>query len=234
MFEVTSRAYRSQVGLVPGPCAVVCYASVLAPSSTNYYETLCHGFVQGYRAIFEFCFPPLPSVGLATSLRAMDILPDSHMRRIRNIDFCSQELETLLPHRQQKISGTTLDAFAAVVQDVAARSPTGRDFCLFSSWIPAIVSEHVPDGGHAGSIEDHLLAAVSYSMKSITYPCTYIVISVNMMIARMHALGRGGQFPSAVVIQPTGSSDGWTMPRSNTGSSIASPSSNQPPDGQCW
>lgn len=99
----------------------------------------------------------------------MDTLPDSYMRRIRNIDFCSQELETLLPNRQQKISGTTLDAFAAVAQDVATRSPAGRDFCLFSSWIPAIVSEHVPDGGHAGSVEEHLLAAVSLLMRNISY-----------------------------------------------------------------
>lgn len=90
----------------------------------------------------------------------MSTLPDSYMRRIRNIDFCSQELETLLPSRKQKISGTTLDAFAAVVQDVADGSSKGRDFCLLSSWIPAIVSGRERDGGHAGSIEEHLLAAV--------------------------------------------------------------------------
>lgn len=83
------------------------------------------------------------------------------MRRIRNIDFCSQELETLLPNRTDKIAGTTLDAFAAVAQEVAENSPLGKcDFCIFSSWIPAIVSGREPDGGHAGSIEEHLLAAV--------------------------------------------------------------------------
>ncbi|EIW56114.1 uncharacterized protein TRAVEDRAFT_50602 [Trametes versicolor FP-101664 SS1] len=91
----------------------------------------------------------------------MDTLPDSGscMRRIRNIDFCSQELETLLPNRVHKISGTTLDAFAAVAQEVADASSKGRNFAFFSSWIPAIVSGRERDGGHAGSIEEHLLAA---------------------------------------------------------------------------
>ncbi|KAI0727555.1 hypothetical protein C8Q72DRAFT_839821 [Fomitopsis betulina] len=79
------------------------------------------------------------------------------MRRIRNIDFCSQELETLLPDRTQKIAGTTLDAFAAVAQDVVEHSSLREsDFCIFSSWIPAIVSGQVRD---AGTIEEHLLAA---------------------------------------------------------------------------
>ncbi|KAI0676072.1 hypothetical protein C8Q78DRAFT_1007946 [Trametes maxima] len=81
------------------------------------------------------------------------------MRRIRNIDFCSQELETLLPSCTRKISGTTIDAFAAVVQEVAEKRQGGQcSFCLFSSWIPAIVSGQYSDGGHAGSIDDHVLA----------------------------------------------------------------------------
>lgn len=91
----------------------------------------------------------------------MDALPDTHMRRIRNIDFCSQDLESLLRLRKQKLSGTTLDAYAAITQDVADRSSKGRDFVLFSSWIPAIVSGFVRDGGHAGSVRVHVMAAVS-------------------------------------------------------------------------
>lgn len=91
----------------------------------------------------------------------MDNLPDAHMRRVRNIDFCSQELRTLLPGRTCKLTGTTIDAYAAVVQDVSERSATGADFVLFSSWIPAIASGLVRDGGFEGSIRDHVLAAVS-------------------------------------------------------------------------
>lgn len=98
----------------------------------------------------------------------MDALPDTLMRRIRNIDFCSQELETLLPDRTQKIAGTTLDAFAAVAQDVVEHSSLREsDFCIFSSWIPAIVSGQVRDGGHAGTIEEHLLAAVRYTISQL-------------------------------------------------------------------
>ncbi|KAJ2966730.1 hypothetical protein NUW54_g13722 [Trametes sanguinea] len=84
-------------------------------------------------------------------------LLDTRMRRIRNIDFCSQEIETLLPHCTQKIVGTTIDAFAAILQDGASQQ--GHDYCMFSSWIPAIVSGRERDGGHAGTIQDHILFA---------------------------------------------------------------------------
>ncbi|KAI0729049.1 hypothetical protein C8Q72DRAFT_944230 [Fomitopsis betulina] len=82
---------------------------------------------------------PTPLHQRAIICSPMDALPDTLMRRIRNIDFCSQELETLLPDRTQKIAGTTLDAFAAVAQDVVEHSSLREsDFCIFSSWIPAI------------------------------------------------------------------------------------------------
>ncbi|OSC98921.1 hypothetical protein PYCCODRAFT_1396354 [Trametes coccinea BRFM310] len=89
----------------------------------------------------------------------MDELADTGMRRIRNIDFCSQEFETLLPGSTQKISGTTLDAFGAIMQDTSSRSPQGCNYSILSSWIPAIVSGRERSGGYAGTVEDHVLVA---------------------------------------------------------------------------
>lgn len=89
----------------------------------------------------------------------MDTIPDTRMWRVRNINFCSQELETLLPARTQKLAGTTLNAYAAVIQQVAECSSTGADFCFFSSWIPALASGAVRAGGFEGTVEDHVLAA---------------------------------------------------------------------------
>ncbi|KAJ2979255.1 hypothetical protein NUW54_g11165 [Trametes sanguinea] len=94
----------------------------------------------------------------------MDTLPDTHMRRIRNIEFCSQELSTLLPGRTQKIVGTTIDAFGAVIQQEAESSRStstslSRLPCIFSSWIPAMASGRVREGGLEGTIENHVKAA---------------------------------------------------------------------------
>lgn len=59
------------------------------------------------------CLASWPSTSSSTT---MDALPDMHMRRVHDVDFCSQELEIFLPNLKRKIGGTTLDAFAAVVQ----------------------------------------------------------------------------------------------------------------------
>ncbi|KAI0645527.1 hypothetical protein C8Q79DRAFT_1104104 [Trametes meyenii] len=46
-----------------------------------------------------------------------------------------------------------------VAESPKTQSRSQCSFCIFSSWIPAIVSGQQPNGGHAGSIEEHLLAA---------------------------------------------------------------------------
>lgn len=87
---------------------------------------------------------------------------DTKMRRIRNIDFCSQELGTLMPGKVQKITGTTLDAFGAIIQQVAdAATRLTPQSCFFSSWIPVLANGRVREGGAAGTIREHVEAAVS-------------------------------------------------------------------------
>ncbi|KAH9853326.1 hypothetical protein C2E23DRAFT_859281 [Lenzites betulinus] len=69
---------------------------------------------------------------------------------------------TLLPTSRRcnnywtQICGTTIDAYAAVVQDIAERSNLGATFCLFSSWIPAIAAGRICDGGLEGTIQEHV------------------------------------------------------------------------------
>ena len=86
---------------------------------------------------------------------------DSHIRVIRAIQFASQDLEPLLPEKKQKVPGTTINACGALLQDCA---PAGNppDYCIFSSWVPAIVGGVLYEGPSAGTLEGHMLAAVRY------------------------------------------------------------------------
>lgn len=79
-------------------------------------------------------------------------------REIRGIQFTNEDLTCLLRGRQDRIPGTTLNAFGAWLQDVATLSK--HDFCFLSSWVPALVNGEVASGSFYGSIESHVLAAV--------------------------------------------------------------------------
>ncbi|KAI0688076.1 hypothetical protein C8T65DRAFT_746794 [Cerioporus squamosus] len=91
----------------------------------------------------------------------MDALPDTLLRRTRNIELDSLELEPLLQKRKQKLPGPTLNAFPAILQDAAK----DRDFTLFSSLIPAMAAGSIHEGGYQGSIEDNVLAACKDASK---------------------------------------------------------------------
>ena len=98
----------------------------------------------------------------------MNTLPPSAapFRNVRNIKYCSSELEPLLPNSPLKLPATTLNAYAAVVQSAVESSPlTSPDFVFFSSWIPAIIAGLREDGGPEGSIRGHIKAAVSYMVR---------------------------------------------------------------------
>ena len=90
------------------------------------------------------------------------LLDLSPMRRVRNIDFCRQDLEPLLPGKRQKISNTTLDAYAAVIQLEASEIPASPcGYRVFSSRIAALASGAAPEAKSGESIEGHVLEAVS-------------------------------------------------------------------------
>ncbi|KAI0749420.1 hypothetical protein C8Q80DRAFT_1161966 [Daedaleopsis nitida] len=72
------------------------------------------------------------------------------LRHIRNIEFCSQDLQPLLPGKKLKLASTPLNAYAAVLQQEADSDVRSPDFCLFSLWIAAIASGERQDGGHEG------------------------------------------------------------------------------------
>ncbi|KAH9928183.1 uncharacterized protein B0H18DRAFT_265021 [Fomitopsis serialis] len=82
---------------------------------------------------------------------------DSHIRVIRAIQFTSQDLRPLLPTTQQKVPGTTINVYGAFLQDYTTSE--NPDFCVFSSWIPAIVGGTQREGPSAGTFEGHMQAA---------------------------------------------------------------------------
>ncbi|KAH9929219.1 uncharacterized protein B0H18DRAFT_874204 [Fomitopsis serialis] len=83
---------------------------------------------------------------------------DSSIREVRGIQVYSQDIEPLLSGKQQKVPGTTLNAFGAWLQDLAPSSR--QDTCFLSSWLPSIVSGQVRSDAFHGSVEEHVLAAV--------------------------------------------------------------------------
>lgn len=87
---------------------------------------------------------------------------DNQIRCIWDIEFDRTDLEQLLQGSELRISSTTLNAFAAVVQNKAdSVLPQTRDFIIFSSWIPALATGERPQGKIYGTIESHIMAAVS-------------------------------------------------------------------------
>jgi hypothetical protein len=87
---------------------------------------------------------------------------DQHIRQIRNIQICRQDLEPLLPDKQMKIPSSLINAFGAYLQKVLDDAPDGIDDpAIFSSWLGPIVTGTIKDGGIEGSFNEHVLAAVS-------------------------------------------------------------------------
>ncbi|KDQ56779.1 hypothetical protein JAAARDRAFT_207846 [Jaapia argillacea MUCL 33604] len=82
---------------------------------------------------------------------------DNHLRQIRNIQYDRTDLEVLLPDRRQKIPGTIINAFGALLQKAHEQAQTG-DFCIFSSRLSLLVDGVVRSNDIEGSLEDHILA----------------------------------------------------------------------------
>ncbi|KAI0739803.1 hypothetical protein C8Q80DRAFT_1124129 [Daedaleopsis nitida] len=90
---------------------------------------------------------------------ALDTLDLSPLCRIRNIHFCSQDLEPLLPGHREKITATTVDVFGAVIQQASECSESvNTDYCIFSSRIAALAAGIVSPINEE-SIEAHVLGA---------------------------------------------------------------------------
>ena len=95
---------------------------------------------------------------------------DSQMRVIRNIQIIRQDLEPLLPTRNQEIPGTPINAYGTVVQDVQWRE-SGP--CFLSSRIP-ILLDHENTPGSVGHTElnEHIHAAVRQSPTRMKAGCS--------------------------------------------------------------
>ena len=99
---------------------------------------------------------------LLSHLTTMETLPDNALRSIRNIQFDASDLRVLLQGSTARVGSTILNAFAALVQDVADHSTSRpRDFIFFSSWISALTSDENPNGTLLGTVLEHVQVAVS-------------------------------------------------------------------------
>ena len=85
-------------------------------------------------------------------------LLDSQTRHIRNIQVIKQDLEPLLPTRRQKIPGTTINAYGAVIQDIQRLESS---LCFFSSRIPTLLPyQDTPESRGHQELNEHIRAAV--------------------------------------------------------------------------
>ena len=91
----------------------------------------------------------------------MDIkIPDNlhlQVRKIRNIEVWKSDLIPLMEDGI-KIQSVAINAYGAALQESAG---VGGDFVIFSSWLPALVSGAAKEGAGEGTVEKHILAAVS-------------------------------------------------------------------------
>ncbi|KAH9910152.1 uncharacterized protein B0H18DRAFT_1130675 [Fomitopsis serialis] len=87
------------------------------------------------------------------------IVLDSRVRAVRNIQFTAQDLKVLLPHTQHKVGGTVLNAFGAYLQDFRVAATEESNYCILSSWVPALVGGTVSEGPSSGSFDTHMSAA---------------------------------------------------------------------------
>jgi hypothetical protein len=85
----------------------------------------------------------------------------SGIRKIRNIEICSDDLLPLIEEKA-KIPGTTINAFGAILQQKADEHGMG-DWCIFTSLLGPLVMGEVGPKGAQGSVEDHIRAAVRAS-----------------------------------------------------------------------
>ena len=86
------------------------------------------------------------------------IPPDLHLQvwKIRNIEVWKSDLLPLIVGGE-KIPGTPINAYCALLQDSAEGCP---DYVIFSSWLAALVSGAAKEGAGEGTIEGHIRAAV--------------------------------------------------------------------------
>ena len=94
------------------------------------------------------------------------LLSDSvrhQMRLIQDIQIIHQDLLPLASSGN-KMPGTTLDAFAALVQDRVA----DPDFCIFSSRLGPLVKGLVPENKVNGTVKTIAEAAVSLELTEYT------------------------------------------------------------------
>ena len=77
---------------------------------------------------------------------------NQHIRQIRNIQICRQDLEPLVPNQRMKIPSSLINAFGAHLQKVLDDAPDGIDDpAIFSSWLGPMVTGTVKDGAYLSS-----------------------------------------------------------------------------------
>ncbi|TFY52598.1 hypothetical protein EVG20_g10486 [Dentipellis fragilis] len=83
---------------------------------------------------------------------------DLHLRRIRNIDFNSDDLRSLVDgtHNHQKVDSCALNIFCAVVQ---CNYDPNADFYVFSSWLGPLVQGLIINTRVIGTFEENIRRA---------------------------------------------------------------------------
>jgi hypothetical protein len=80
-------------------------------------------------------------------------------RKIRNFEITASDLLPLFLDKK-KIPGSTINAYGAILQQKAEEQEIG-DWCIFSSWLGPLVGGIVEEGKTVGTINEHIMAAVS-------------------------------------------------------------------------
>ena len=103
-----------------------------------------------------------------------DLVPDRHLRQIRNIQFNTYDLAPLVSHGQNhlKIPSTTINVFGALMQQ--AQEPA--DFLIFSSWLGLLVRGLVKNLRPIGSFQEHVTTVVSLCSRHPSDSCLSMFI----------------------------------------------------------
>ena len=81
------------------------------------------------------------------------------IREIRNTQITDAEIDLLIEgHR--KLDSTIINVVSARLQQIAEESGGAPNWCVFSSWLGPLVAGIVGEGKYAGTILEHVQAAV--------------------------------------------------------------------------
>ncbi|KAG6908109.1 hypothetical protein DXG01_006147 [Tephrocybe rancida] len=89
----------------------------------------------------------------------LEALQQVGLRKIRNIEFNYEDVSAVVED-QKKITGTTINAFGAVLQQQADDVADDTLWCIFSTWLGDLIQDHV-SARAVGTFEEHVHMACS-------------------------------------------------------------------------